>query len=218
VIKYEVLEYIRPDGKCPFADWFKSLTANSAIKVVRALHKMRNGNFSTTKFLGDGVWEFKIDSGPGYRIYYGKVGKNIILLLTGGTKKRQNKDIELAVELLREYKKKHCIREKTMALTRDFRESIQARALKDPVFRVGLLEESINEFLAGDLYTAKALLRDYINASITFEALAKKTKISDKSLHRMFSDKGNPTTSNFCVVLQAIQQIEGVNIGAKIRH
>lgn len=105
-----------------------------------------------------------------------------------------------------------------MSLTRDFRETIQARALKDPVFRVGLLEESINEFLAGDLETAKGLLRDYINASITFEALSKKTKISDKSLHRMFSDKGNPTTSNFCAVLHAIQQIEGVNIGAKIRH
>lgn len=67
---------------------------------------MRQGNFSTTKFLANGVWEFKIDSGPGYRIYYGKVGKNIVLLLAGGTKKRQNKDIELAVELLKEYKKK----------------------------------------------------------------------------------------------------------------
>jgi hypothetical protein len=98
------------------------------------------------------------------------------------------------------------IEEIIMPLTRDFRETIQARALKDPVFRIGLLEESINEFLAGDLETAKGLLRNYINASITFEALAKKTKIS------------NPTTSNFCAVLQAIQKIEGVNIGAKINH
>ena len=105
-----------------------------------------------------------------------------------------------------------------MALTRDFRETIHARAVKDPVFRVGLLKESINEFLAGNLGTAKALLSDYINAGITFEALAKKTKINDKSLHRMLSDKGNPTTSNFCAVLHAIQQIEGVIIVAKIRR
>jgi len=105
-----------------------------------------------------------------------------------------------------------------MGLTRDFKETVQARALKDPAFRLALLEESINEFLAGDLDTAKYLLRDYINSSISFEKLAKKTKISDKSLQRMLSDKGNPTTSNFCTVLQAIQKIEGINIDTKIRH
>ncbi len=105
-----------------------------------------------------------------------------------------------------------------MALTRDFRETIQERALKDPAFRMALFEGSITEFLAGDLYTAKALLRDYINASVSFAVLAKKTKISDKSLQRMLSNKGNPTTSNFCAMLHAIQQIEGVEIGVKIRH
>lgn len=105
-----------------------------------------------------------------------------------------------------------------MGLTRDFKETIQARAVKDPAFRIALLEESINEFLTGDLYTAKALLRDYVNARISFEKLAKKTKISDKSLQRMLSDKGNPTTSNFCTLLQAIQKIERVNIGVRVRH
>jgi DNA-binding phage protein len=105
-----------------------------------------------------------------------------------------------------------------MGLTRNFKETVQARALKDPAFRIALLEESINEFLSGDLYIAKSLLRDYVNSSVSFEALSKKTKISDKSLQRMLSDKGNPTTSNFCAVLQAIQQIEKVNIGVKIRH
>ena len=106
MIKYEVLEYIRPDGESPFARWFESLASVAAIKIAGALHKMRQGNLSTAKFLGGGVWEFKIDSGPGYRIYFGRVGKNIILLLVGGTKKHQNKDIQLAVELLKEYKNK----------------------------------------------------------------------------------------------------------------
>jgi DNA-binding phage protein len=105
-----------------------------------------------------------------------------------------------------------------MALTRDFKETIRARALKDSAFRISLLEESVNEFLAGDLDTAKALLRDYVNASVSFEVLAQKTQINDKSLQRMLSDKGNPTTSNFCAVLHAIQEIEGVNLGVKIRH
>lgn len=57
-----------------------------------------------------GVWELKIDSGPGYRIYYGKVGKAVVMLLAGGTKKGQQKDIELAINLLKEYKKRLCIR------------------------------------------------------------------------------------------------------------
>ena len=105
-----------------------------------------------------------------------------------------------------------------MVLTRSFKETVRERAQKDPAFRIALLEGSINEFLAGDLTTAKALLRDYVNSGISFEKLSKKTKISDKSLQRMLSASGNPTTSNFCVVLRAIQQIEGVEIGVKIRH
>jgi DNA-binding phage protein len=105
-----------------------------------------------------------------------------------------------------------------MGLTRSFRETVQARALKDPTFRRGLLEEAINEFLSGDLEVAKLLLRDYINAGPSFERISKLTKISDKSLQRMLSVRGNPTTSNFCNVLHAIQEIEGVEIGVKIRR
>jgi len=106
MINFEVLEYVRPDGKCPFAKWLESLASTAALKVAGALHKMRQGNFSTSKSVGSGVWEYKIDSGPGYRIYYGKVGKAVVLLLAGGTKRAQQKDIELAIELLKEYKKK----------------------------------------------------------------------------------------------------------------
>jgi len=105
-----------------------------------------------------------------------------------------------------------------MVLTKKFKEIVQERALKDSAFRIGLLEDAINEFLAGDLATAKALLRDYVNSGISFEKLSKKTKISDKSLQRMLSANGNPTTSNFCAVLHAIQLIEGVEIGVKIRQ
>lgn len=105
-----------------------------------------------------------------------------------------------------------------MALTRSFKDTIQARAQSDPAFRLALLEESLNELLAGDLNTAKALLRDYVNAGISFEELSKRTKINDKSLQRMLSEKGNPTTANLCAVLHAIQEIEGVEIGVRIKH
>lgn len=105
-----------------------------------------------------------------------------------------------------------------MPLTSTFRETVLARAQKDPNFSIKLLEGSINEFFAGDLEAAKSLLRDYVNSGITFEKLSKKTKISDKSLQRMLSSRGNPTSSNFCAVLHAIQELEGVAIGVKIRR
>lgn len=105
-----------------------------------------------------------------------------------------------------------------MSLTKHFKETVVERANNDPAFKIALLEESVNEFLSGDLDVAKALLRDYVNASISFEELSKQTKISNKSLQRMLSVNGNPTTSNFCSVLQAIQKVEGVYIGAKIHN
>lgn len=105
-----------------------------------------------------------------------------------------------------------------MGLTRAFKELVQERAQKDSVFRRSLLEEALNEFLAGDLRTAKLLLRDYINAGPSFERISKITKIKDKSLQRMLSEHGNPTTSNFCALLQAIQEVEDVHLGIKIRR
>jgi putative addiction module killer protein len=105
VINYELKEYISSTGKSYFRAWFEKLGATAAAKVTAALHKMERGNFASTKFLGSGVWEFKIDTGPGYRLYFGKVGKNVVLLLAGGIKRGQNKDIQLAVDLLDEHNK-----------------------------------------------------------------------------------------------------------------
>ncbi len=98
-----------------------------------------------------------------------------------------------------------------MAITRDFKESVQARALRDPEFREGMLRESIECMLAGDLKTGKALLRDYINAIIGFEELARLTKKDPKSLMRMFSENGNPTASNLFDVICALEKKEKVH-------
>ncbi len=97
-----------------------------------------------------------------------------------------------------------------MTITRNFKETIQARALQDPEFREGMLRESIECMLSGDLKTGKALLRDYINAIIGFEKLAKLTKKDPKSLIRMFSPKGNPTASNLFDVICALEKKEKV--------
>lgn len=99
-----------------------------------------------------------------------------------------------------------------MTITRDFKDTIQARALRDRAFREGLLQESVECMLSGDADTGKSLLRDYINATLGFEELGHLTHKSPKSLMRMLSTKGNPTTSNFFDVIHTLQEKEGVHL------
>lgn len=99
-----------------------------------------------------------------------------------------------------------------MALTRSFKDTVKARADRDPAFRDALLAEAVDQFLAGDLATGKAVLRGYINATIGFEQLAAETGSSSKSLMRMLSPAGNPTASNLFAVLQSVQRSAGVHL------
>jgi DNA-binding phage protein len=104
-----------------------------------------------------------------------------------------------------------------MALTKDFKETIQARAQRDPAFRKALLQEGIECLLAGDVDTGKAVLRDYINATIGFEELAEFFDKSSKSLMRMFGPKGNPQASNLFAVISYLQEREGIHLEVKAR-
>ena len=99
-----------------------------------------------------------------------------------------------------------------MVLTKDFRETIQARAQSDPEFRKAMLTEAIDNFLAGDIEVGKAMLRDYINATIGFEELAKIMNKSGKSIHRMLGPAGNPKANNFFQILQVLQQREAISL------
>ena len=98
-----------------------------------------------------------------------------------------------------------------MALTRDFKETIQARVERDPAFREELLREGIECLLSGDLETGKAVLRDYINATIGFDELAGLTAKSPKSLMRMFGPKGNPQARNLFEIIGFLQKREGLH-------
>ena len=93
-----------------------------------------------------------------------------------------------------------------MALTRDFKETIQARARRDGRFRQALFTEAINAYLAGDTTTGKAVLRDLVNATVGFEALAAAVKKPSKSLHRMLAPRGNPSSENFFDIVRALQK------------
>jgi DNA-binding phage protein len=99
-----------------------------------------------------------------------------------------------------------------MALTRSYKETLYARLRRDPEFREGLLREAVNVLLGGEVDVGKAVLRDYINATIGFEKLGAKVKISPKSLMRMFGPKGNPQAKNLFAVISALQKDAGIEL------
>jgi DNA-binding phage protein len=97
-----------------------------------------------------------------------------------------------------------------MALGRDFRETVQARAKRDPAFRKGLLSDAIESLLSGEVALGKELLRDFINATVGFPNLAAQTRIHVKTLHQMFGPNGNPTASKLFEIVAYLQRAEGV--------
>jgi putative addiction module killer protein len=98
-----VVEYVRADGSNPYRNWFDSLHAQGAAKVATAVLRLELGNLSRVKWIGT-IGEYRIDWGPGYRIYLANDGAALIILLGGGTKQRQQSDIERAKTLWAEYK------------------------------------------------------------------------------------------------------------------
>lgn len=92
----QALEYLDASGRSPFRRWFDGLEPRAAAKVTIALARIELGNLSNTKGIGGGVFEFRIDFGPGYRVYFGRDGDTLVILLGGGTKQRQQKDIATA--------------------------------------------------------------------------------------------------------------------------
>ena len=99
-----VQEYIREDGSSPFRSWFDDLDYQASAKVATAIVRLELGNLSNVKWIGGGLGEYRIDWGPGYRLYLAQDGDELIILFVGGTKKRQQSDIERASVLLSEYK------------------------------------------------------------------------------------------------------------------
>ena len=102
----DVREYLDAAGKSPFAKWLRALNVHAAAKVATALARIADGNLSNVKPVGSGVLEYRIDFGPGYRIYFGRDGDRLVILLAGGTKKRQQEDIRKAIANWDDYKKR----------------------------------------------------------------------------------------------------------------
>jgi len=100
----DIVECLNARGRSPYRDWFFSLDAQAATVVTVAIERLADGNTSRVKPIGEGVAEIRIDRGPGYRVYFGWDGNTLVVLLGGGTKRRQQRDIAQAIALWRLYK------------------------------------------------------------------------------------------------------------------
>src|SRR3954452_21206130 len=106
----EIREFLDTRGRSPFAGWFDSLDPQAAAKVAVALTRIELGNLSNVKTVGGGVLEYRIDFGPGYRIYFGRYGNELVVLLAGGTKSRQQRDIAAAEARWADYRRRRAHR------------------------------------------------------------------------------------------------------------
>lgn len=102
---YEIELYTLPDGEIPFSAWLSKLDKRNQARIVKRIARLEEGNFGDFKTVGDGVFELRFFFGSGYRVYYGLDGETLVLLLTGGDKKTQNKDIKIAKQYWQEYQK-----------------------------------------------------------------------------------------------------------------
>ena len=102
----KIQQYLGSDGKSPFERWFDGLDESAAARVLTTITRLELGNFSSVKGVGAGVFESRIDFGPGLRVYFGKDGAAIVILLGGGTKKRQARDIADAHACWQDYKRR----------------------------------------------------------------------------------------------------------------
>lgn len=101
-----ILEYHDRTGRSPFRDWFNGLNSDAARKVTTTLYRLGLGNVANVKGVGTSVYESRINFGPGYRVYFGKDGEELVILLAGGTKKKQSDDIEAAIRRWQDYKQR----------------------------------------------------------------------------------------------------------------
>ena len=105
-----------------------------------------------------------------------------------------------------------------MTMTRDYKETIRARVQRDPEFRTALLQEAIECLMSGDVETGKAILREFIKATSSFEELSRKIGKKPESLIRMLGPKGNPTANNLFQIIAQLQKHVGIHVEIKVVH
>lgn len=106
-MNYALLHYLAPDGRNPFQQWLDRLRDGKArIAILRRVERLKGGGFGDCAYCREGVWELRVNTGPGYRVYYARAGREIILLLCGGSKSTQDADIDRAIANWRDYNRR----------------------------------------------------------------------------------------------------------------
>ena len=106
-MRWEVREYLSHRGDSPFSDWLSNLDPRTRGRIRARINRIRSGNFGNCKRLGSKIWELKLDFGPGYRVYFGRIGRLVVLLLCGGDKSTQTQDINVAEALWKDYERRN---------------------------------------------------------------------------------------------------------------
>jgi len=107
---YQITDYLTEDGRDPMKEWLASLADRQArARILTRVQRMAAGNFGDCKPLAGGVWELRIDHGPGYRVYYTRAGKELVLLLIGGDKRKQQADIDTALEYWENWNRRNAL-------------------------------------------------------------------------------------------------------------
>jgi DNA-binding phage protein len=159
---------------------------------------LEQGNFGAAKALQDRVFELRLDFGPGYRVYYGREGRILIILL-GGVRTRTSPPPWNAGNDANK-------RDDKMITTRPHSETIIARIRRDREFARLFYAGAVEMLLEGDAAGALSRLRDLVNAQITFKELSRQTGLGEKSLHRMLNRNGNPTARNLGAIVRSIAE------------
>jgi putative component of toxin-antitoxin plasmid stabilization module/DNA-binding phage protein len=207
----EVRYYISEDGRSPFSEWFESLDSAARVRVATAIERLEAGNISGLKSVGAGVAELRIFFGPGYRVLgaRGSALDNCVGRRHQATATERHRICKVRLEKIQ---RTRGVKRRSAPLTGSFRQLVQEHISKDPAFAQGMLGEGIQQMLAGDVETGKAILRNYIKATVGFEKLGRATGTQPKSLIRMFGPRGNPQARNLFRVIGYLQKHAGVEL------
>ena len=190
--------FLEDDGRAPFTEWLLNLRDRDAhARISARLNRVKLGNFGIIKALGDGVIELKIDYGPGYRVYYAMNGKTIVLLLIGGDKATQTKDIKVA----KAYWGATTERIMDMARKTGNYDEYHLEWLKDPQNAAAFINAVIED---SDREAFLLALKDVVQAQGGMTAIAEKTHVSRSSLYKTLSKRGNPEFNSISKLLHSM--------------
>jgi putative addiction module killer protein/probable addiction module antidote protein len=196
----EIRHYISRTGKDVFDDWLLELADTRAqAKIATRISRLAAGNFGDCKPLGQGLWELRIDWGPGYRVYYALIGRICVLLLCGGDKRKQSSDIDRALLSRGLQRKDENPMKRKASISHD--EAMVRRLRKDPDFAVEYLKAALED---EDEPRVLLLALRHLAQAQGIAKVAKAAGVERESLYRALSPRGNPRLSTLVAVTRAI--------------